>query len=173
MKLNSTQFVIINILILILGMIFAFSIINPKPQIEPSTITGTVNLNKIIIQNILFAIAIILGAFTFNILTACLCLYNGLIFGMYLKSTILNLGYGKAALIFLPHLVFEFFWLILCLKVSHLIFFNFKKYVYDSNRLSRFGIFLLTLKNKLILIITVVLIGCFVEYFITFKLLAK
>jgi len=173
MNLKPKQFVIVNIFFLLIGMILAFYIVSSKPSLEPSHILGNVSFSKILIQNILFAVAIILGAFTFNILTGCLCFYNGLIFGMYLKSSFINLGYWKTALIFLPHLIFEFVWLILCLKISHSIFVNFKKYIYSSNRLTRFGYFLLTLKRKLLLTLTIVIIGCIVEYFVTFKLLVK
>lgn len=158
---------------MILGCIVGFNFLSQKMSLNKGISNREINIFSLLIQNYFFAIAIIIGSFTFNILTVCCCTYNGVVFGMYLKSSYVNLGLEKTINLFLPHTLIEIIWMTLAIKLSFEIYSNFRKYVFHSNRFTRFGLSILKLKNKMIIIFLLITLGCFVEYFITYKLLLK
>ncbi len=172
-KNQTNLFLYVCLIVILLGCFLGYSLPS-KIQAKHSEITNiNISLFRIFIQNSFFAIALIIGAFTFNVLTICCCIFNGLIFGMYFKSSFINLGLEKTFALFIPHTLIEILWISLAIKLSYNIFCLFKIYVIKTSSLTRFGISVLKLKNQFLYIFFLIIIGCLVEYFITFKFLIK
>ncbi len=166
-------FVSFSLAIMLIGGIAGSLLVNESTVEGFSKTTNEVDFFKIFVQNIFFSLALILGAFTFNILTVCCCLYNGVIFGMYFKSSFVHMGLTDTLWLVLPHTIIELFWISYSLFISNTIFKAFGTYVLESDRFTRFGFVIIKQLKYFLVIIFLVFISCIVEYFITFKIFVK
>ena len=121
---------------MVIGCYFGLDVFGKKNHFDNDVTIENVNFFKLLVQNITFALTIILGAFTFNILTTLLSFYNGFIFGMFLNNTLINFGMKKTFLLFFSHSIIEIVWIILSIKLSYEIFLYFNKYIIESNRVT-------------------------------------
>lgn len=172
-KSSTKYFVLLCVALMIIGYYLGYSFSSGNKASEYTITQSSVNFGKMLVQNFFFAVIIIFGAFTFNLLTVCCCLFNGVIFGIYCKTTYINLGLKRTLGLFVPHTIIELCWILLAVSLSYRIYLNFSQYVVKSSRLTRFGVSVLRMRNQFLWVFGLVMVGCLVEYFITYKIFAK
>lgn len=120
---------------------------------------------RILINNLLLGISLLLGFIFFNIYNAVAVFINGLMWGFYLNKFFANLGMLNTLILFVPHGLLEFYWIIGISGYSTLLcfdFYNFLNTGYKNRRLLKS-----LCSTKVLKLFLFILFSAFFESYIT------
>lgn len=101
------------------------SFIPKNPIGDYGIVNQDISFVKIFVNNSLFSLLILIGGFTFGVLSS-LCIANSaFLIGFYFGQNALNKDFLSSFLILLPHLIIEMVWMFIFLKLSFIIATNF------------------------------------------------
>lgn len=120
---------------------------------------------KILLNNFLLGVSLLLGFIFFNIYNVIIIFFNGLFWGFYLNKFFSNLGLLNSIILFIPHAILEYYWIISISVYSTKLSFDFYKFLnsgFDDNSLFKNLVSIYTLK-----LLSLILLSAIVESYVT------
>lgn len=121
----------------------------------------------VLLNNLAFSVVILLGAFSFNIVSFAVVVYNGYSWGLQAAISVCKMGISLTLKSVLPHLFFELAWIFLSIFLSFRISILFYQLLNDTISSQDFYDSIKGKKKLLLFIILLICIGAIIETYVT------